>query len=148
MRDEASHLTEAMPCSTVATATALMLQILKRFHQGLRVAASAGALARAAGASVSVWAEASAGSLALWAAASAVASALRVVASAVVSAFGVVQVRTLNDFRPAAGRAGRGCFGRRSGSDTSFVGASAPKKILGDFLVLPSLPAHPPGFVK
>ena len=56
---------------------------------------------------------------------------------------GLVQVRRLNDFRPAAGRAGRGCFGRRSGSDTSFVGASAPKKILGDFLVLPSLPAHP-----
>ena len=54
-----------------------------------------------------------------------------------------LQVRRLNDFRPAAGRAGRGCFGRRSGSDTSFVGASAPKKILGDFLVLPSLPAHP-----
>ena len=50
-----------------------------------------------------------------------------------------VQVRPLNDFRPAAGRAGRGCFGRRSGSDTSFVGASAPKKMLGDFLILPLL---------
>ena len=63
-----------------------------------------------------------------------------------------VQVRRLNDFRPAAGRAGRGCFGRRSGLDTSFVGASAPKKILGDFLILPSsrlpVPDLRVGFVK
>ena len=45
-----------------------------------------------------------------------------------------VQVRALNDFRPAAGRAGRGCFGRRSGSDTSYTRLqrrAAPKKILG-----------------
>ena len=65
---------------------------------------------------------------------------------------GVIQVRRLNDFRPAAGRAGRGCFGRRSGLDTSFVGASAPKKILGDFLILPSsrlpVPDLRVGFVK
>ena len=88
MRLESSTVATATPSTVQPTATALMLQILKRFH--LRVAASAGALARAAGASVSVWAEASAGSLALWAAASAVASALvRLVSSSFSTSFSV-----------------------------------------------------------